>query len=658
VLEDANVWIPLADGGRLAARIWRPSDRTPVPALLEYLPYRKRFGTVARDTLTHPYLVSHGYASVRVDIRGSGESDGVLEDEYSVSELADGVAVIDWIAAQPWCDGNVGMMGISWGGFNALQIAALAPPALKAIVTLCSTDDRYADDIHRMGGCVLSDELSWASVMFALNTMPPDPEIVGDRWREMWFERLEGSGLWLDKWLRHQHRDEYWQHGSVCEDYSAIRCPVYAVSGWADGYSNAVFRLLENLSVPRKGLIGPWAHAYPHIATPGPAIGFAQEIVRWWDKWLKGIESGIMDEPMLRVWMQNEVKPAPRHEYRPGRWIAESEWPAARIEATAFGLDASGSLGETGGGTTTVTSPLWVGRDGGKWCSYADTPDQPGDQRADDSGSTVFDTAPLAEAVEILGAPEAVLEISADRPVAQVVVRLCSVDESGASTRVTYGVLNLTHRDSHVAPSPLEPGHFSRVRIKMNDVAQRFEAGTRIRLAVSTSYWPLVWPAPDLATLQIDCGHSSLILPYRSADPSDFSLAEFESPEGAVPSRQTVLTPGQGEWRVEHDLGTDTHTVEVIDDSGTVRLDDIGLEVGTSAVERYSIAGADPNSARGEVRTIRTMRRGDWGVETTTSTLLSCTDDRFVIDAELVALENGRETHRQVWHEEIPRRLV
>src|SRR5712692_3558038 len=241
--------IPLKDGTMLAARIWLPDDaeQNPVPAILEYLPYRKRDGTYERDALTHPYLAGHGYAGVRVDIRGCGESSGLLFDEYAKQEQDDGVEVIAWLAAQPWCSGVVGMMGISWGGFNGLQIAARRPPALKAIVTICSTDDRYADDIHFMGGCLLNNNLGWASTMLAYMSRPPDPALVGERWREMWLHRLENQPLLVDLWLRHQTRDAYWKHGSVCEDFAAIQCPVYAVGGWADGYSNAVSRLLAGL---------------------------------------------------------------------------------------------------------------------------------------------------------------------------------------------------------------------------------------------------------------------------------------------------------------------------------------------------------------------------------------------------------------------------
>ena len=190
---------------------------------------------------------------MRVDIRGSGDSDGLLTDEYTEQELQDALEVSRWIAAQPWCTGVVGMMGISWGGFNSLQVAALRPPALKAIISLCSTDDRYADDAHYMGGCLLNENLHWGSILMAYNAYPPDPQLVGERWRRMWLERLEGATPFPALWMGHQRRDAFWRHGSVCEDYGQIACPVYAVGGWADGYSNAVPRLLEGLDGAAQG---------------------------------------------------------------------------------------------------------------------------------------------------------------------------------------------------------------------------------------------------------------------------------------------------------------------------------------------------------------------------------------------------------------------
>ena len=338
-MDDA-VGIELKDGTRLLARVWRPSnsDVQPVPAILEYLPYRRRDGTCERDALTHPYFAARGYAGVRVDMRGSGDSDGVLLGEYLAQELDDAVEVIAWIAAQTWCSGAVGMMGISWGGFNSLQVAARQPPALKAIISLCSTDDRYADDIHFMGGALLNDNMGWASQMLAISCSPPDPAIVGESWRDIWLRRLDEQGLWIIDWLSHQRRDDFYRHASVCEDFGAIMCPVYAVGGWVDGYSNAIFRLLRNLKVPAKGLVGPWAHKYPHFAKPGPQIGFLQEALRWWDHWLKGRDTGIMDEPILRAWINDAAEPLAHVDCQDGRWITEPTWPSNNVKMRRWAL--------------------------------------------------------------------------------------------------------------------------------------------------------------------------------------------------------------------------------------------------------------------------------------------------------------------------------
>src|SRR3954453_428446 len=333
--------IPLKDGTMLAARIWLPEDaeQNPVPAILEYLPYRKGDGTYERDALTHPYLAGHGYAGVRVDIRGSGESTGLLFDEYAEQEQNDGVELIAWLAGQPWCTGAVGMMGISWGGFNGLQIAARRPPALKAVVTICSTDDRYGDDAHYMGGALLAKAgVDWAFFFFSLMCLPPDPALVGDSWRAMWLERLQNIPLFLETWLQHQRRDAYWRHGSVCEDYAAIQCPVLAVGGWADGYTDAVPRLLEHLRVPRRGIIGPWGHVDALDGAPGPNVGMLQELVRWFAHWLRGDDNGAMDGPLLRAYVQEWSEPATRLAVRPGRWVGVANWPDPDYRYSALGL--------------------------------------------------------------------------------------------------------------------------------------------------------------------------------------------------------------------------------------------------------------------------------------------------------------------------------
>ncbi|NWO10855.1 CocE/NonD family hydrolase [Chromohalobacter salexigens] len=671
-IHEEEDWITLADGCRLAVRIWRPVDaeREPVPAILEYLPYRKRDLTAMRDAQSHAYWAGHGYAGVRVDIRGSGESDGVLRDEYLQQELDDGVEILKWLGQQTWCTGDVGMIGISWGGFNGLQIAALQPPELKAVITLCSTDDRYADDVHHMGGCLLGDNLSWASTMFDANTCPPDPMLVGERWREMWQERLEGSGLWLAKWLKHQRRDDYWKHGSVCEDFSRIRCPVYAVSGWADGYCNAVFRLLAGLEVPRKGLVGPWSHKYPHLGVPGPAIGFLQESLRWWDHWLKDKDTGIMNEPMLRVWMQESVPPSARYETRPGRWVSEPSWPSPRINMQPFRLTsghdllpmttASTLLPENHDETPlTIRSPLSVGLFAGKWCSYNAPPDLPHDQRDEDGGALVFQTARLDQDIEICGQPVVELEIEADQPVAMVAIRLSDIAEDDKATRISYGLLNLTHRDSDEHPQPLEPGERYHVRVLLKHIAQQFPAGNAIRLSISSSYWPLAWPAPAPVKLTIHPADSRLLLPCRSPQPQEeAALPEFAPPEAAPPLAKTLVQPSQETWRVIRDLANDQTTLEVINDEGTFRLDDIDLELSVRITERYTYAYGNYDSISGWTQWERSFRRGDWMVRSVTRTLMTSTAESFRVRATLDAYEDDSRVFAKSWDEEIPRDLV
>ncbi|MDJ0467060.1 CocE/NonD family hydrolase [Streptomyces sp. H27-C3] len=665
--EEEHVTVPMSDGTLLSARIWRPtsSDTEPVPAVLEYIPYRKRDLTSVRDSIHHPYIAGHGYACVRVDLRGTGESQGVLRDEYLEQEQRDADDVLAWLADQPWCDGATGMMGISWGAFAALQVAARQPPSLRAIAISSFTDDRYADDMHYMGGALLSDNLAEAGTMFAYATCPPDPALVGDEWRAMWHERLENTRPWILQWLRHQRRDDYWRHASVCEDYQAVRCPVLASSGWADGYSNAVTRLLENLDVPRKGLIGPWSHKFPHLGEPGPAIGYLQELVRWWDHWLKGVDNGVMDGPMLQAWMQDSVPPSTSYEQRPGRWVGEPSWPSPHIESrthplTRHRIGAPGeapSRGESGpGGAMTIQSPLSVGQFGGKWASYNAPPDLPYDQREEDGGSLVFDSDLLTEQVEILGSPTVELELSVSEPIATVVARLSDVAPDGPATRVSYGILNLTHRDGTGAPDVLEPGRRYRATVQLNGVAQVFPPGHRIRLSLSTSYWPLAWPPPRPVVLSVHEGPSSLTLPVRpAAEPDGLPQQPFGEPEGTQPLINTQLVAPEGSWEVRRDLVKYKSVLEIVKDRGVVRHEDIGLDVGLRAYERYDAVADDFTSVSGESAWTMRFRRDAWNVRVETRTVLRCSETEFFVDATLDGYEGQHRVFSRTWNETLPR---
>jgi putative CocE/NonD family hydrolase len=667
-------WIPVPDGCRLAARIWLPEDagREPVPAVFEYVPYRKNDGLVLRDAPIHHYFAGHGYASVRVDMRGTGDSDGILEDEYLPLEQEDGVAVIRWLAAQPWCTGKVGIIGESWGGFNGLQIAALHPPGLAAVISVASTDDRYADDVHYMGGCLLAwTALPWASTMLAYNALPPDPAVVGDAWRRTWQERLEETPPYIEAWLAHQRRDEFWRQGSVCEDYAAIHCPVYMVGGWTDAYRNAILRFLAGYPGPCKGLIGPWAHDYPEDGAPGPAIGFLQEAVRWWDRWLKGQDNGIMNEPKLRAWIPEARRPAPGYTEFPGRWLAAGNWPAPQVRTRVFRLGpgpaSTGTLspgGDVAGphGARASEVELRIRRtdapagDLGQWGGHGGPTEFPGDQRPEDGMSLTFDTSPLTEPVEMLGFPVARLELAVDRPLALVAVRLCDVWPDGASTLITRGLKNLTHRDSDEHPEPLVPGERYTFDITLNSIGYQVPAGHRLRLAVSPTYWPWAWPSPEPVTLSLFSGGSTVRLPMWTEPGEHTPPAHFAGPERAPMPPHEPLGGGSGR-EVRRDVATGTVEVTSTGDAGHRLLDD-GLEYREQERDAFRITDGDPLSAI--VRSDRTFSvgRGEWQTTVAVTSTMSATTGAFLVTNVLDAYEGDRRVFAKTWHIEVPRDFV
>ncbi len=656
VREIPDEGIVMPDGCRLSARIWLPEDaeHSPVPAILEHLPYRKRDGTNHRDCLTHPWMAGHGYACIRVDMRGNGDSEGLMDDEYSDQEWADALAVIAWAAAQPWCTGKVGMMGISWGGFNALQVAALRPPALKAIITLCSTVDRYADDIHYKGGCLLNENFGWGMNMLSYSSRPPDLALVGDTWRDLWMARLDTMPDLTALWLSHQSRNDYWKRGSVCEDYGAIEAAVLSIGGWHDGYRNTIAHLVENLSAPVKGIVGPWIHKYPHYAGPKPAIGFLQEARRWWDHWLKDVDTGVDSDPAMRLWLMDSVRPAAWHPERPGRWIAEAHWPAPAIGTHRLHLTDSGLAADAGPLGRSVTSPQDCGLANGEYFPFMFGPELPSDQRSDDALSACFDTPSLADTLDIVGAARVTLGLSSDRPQANVCVRLCDVHPDGASELIAYGMLNLCQHRSREYPEPLTPGAVFDAVVVLDQCAYRVPAGHRLRIAVSTACWPMIWPSPETATLALSAGHVDL--PVRPlADGDEWT---FPPPEGASPWRTEELRAASSAKRIVRDLSQSRVSMIVENDFGELRDCDHGLVNGSRMREEWSIRADDPLSARADIRWEQTGGRGDWAWRTVATGTMTSDREAFHVEARLDAWENDRQVSTREWKTTIPRRCL
>lgn len=659
VLE--NEWIPLPDGRKLAARIWLPTQasKQPVPAILEYLPYRKRDGTAPRDESTYPDFAEAGYAGVRVDISGTGESDGDFDDEYSPRELDDACAVIAWIAEQKWCDGNLGMMGISWGGFNSLQVAALQPPALKAVISIGTTVDRYNDDIHYKNGCLLSSNFNWSSVMLCFASRPPDPELVGERWKEMWLHRLNTQPFPLETWLAHQRKDDYWKHGSISENYDAVQIPALVISGWGDGYLNAPPAAAQNLNNYSKAINGPWIHKYPHFAWPKPRMDFLGEAIRWWDKWLKGADNGVENLPDYRAYISENVRPLLLRENEPGRWVAEDSLPSRSIEKRDYYLAANQQLLEQAPNDSdklTLRSPLDCGTASGDIFTLKPDSSLPGDQRLDDAGSLVFDTPELEQPIEILGRPKLRLKISVDKPLANIIVRLNDIHADGVVTRVSWGVLNLSHRNGNEHPEPMEPGKAETVEIELDECGYRFLPGHRVRIAVSTNYWPMVIPPPEIVTAQIESGPETAIsLPIRAGHDS-IAVAEPENPE-PLPV-YACHSPAQNKRWVDRDLQTGETHYHLIDDTGESEMPEHGLRTRHYHHECWSITVDDPLSCRASSEYICWMSRGDWLIRTEAESKFSCDGGNFYIEATVTAYESDKQVNQRQWMKTIKRDLI
>lgn len=541
-MRTVEEWIPMPDGVRLAATLYMPEDAPPdrrFPPILEYLPYRKDDGLLERDHRLYGGIVPRGFVGARVDIRGTGRSEGRLpEGEYSEQEHRDALVVIDWLATRPWSSGRVGMWGISWGGFNAIQVGMLGPPALGAIVAVDAADDLFHLDIHYIDGMVHLDEYELGIDMW--NAMTPAPDFpvddaaLGDRF---------DAEPWLLSWLRHQRDGPFWRRGSLRPRYERLGVPALLVGGWYDGYRDSVPRMLQHVPAHTRAIVGPWNHTYPHSAEPGPAIEWRHLVARWWDQWLRGTDTGILQEPRIAVYVRDWAPPDPGLKLVPGAWRAEDAWPPAGARALRFHLRADGGLGEEPS-TAEVHALQYrptAGHEAGAWWGELTV-----DQATLDEACLVYDSAPLEEGMVVLGMPSAELRASVDAQLAHFFVRLSDVAPDGRVTLVTGGGLNGAHRLSSTDPEPLDPGRVELLSVPMRFTSWTFRAGHRIRVAVSNALWPMIWPTPHPMTLDLHVGSegSSVELPVVPAEgspPPPFPDPErTESPPG-VGSRGEIL---------------------------------------------------------------------------------------------------------------------
>ncbi len=543
-MEIRTDWIDMPDGVRLSADLYHPTGGAAAekfPVLLEYLPYRKHESR-SRNWSLYSYFVQRGYVVVAVDIRGTGNSEGrLVPHEYSDIEHEDGEAVIAWLAAQPWSNGKVGMFGISWGGFNAIQMARRNPPALKAIIAIDATEDLYQEDVHYIDGILHVD--SWEMSQDLDNARPGAPGYVMD---EAYFRDRFDTEPWMLTWKTHQRQSEFWDRASAIGRHDEIRVPSFHIGGWYDGYRDSIPRMLENLRAPVKAIMGPWSHAWPHEPYPEPGIEWRHEAVRWFDHWLKGIDTGILEEPRFAVYVRNWHPPGPYLAHAPGAWRWEDGWPIARIREQVLHPQPNHTLAAVppAAATHRLRYLPAVGIEaGGPVMWWGDVAH---DQRPSDAFSLVYDSEPLAEDLEILGLPRATLAVAADATRANWFARLSDVAPDGTVTQVAGAGFNGTHRRSAREPDAVVPGEEFTIDVEMHFTSWVFPKGHRIRLAVNNAQWPMFWPTPEPMTTTLRLDGSRLVLPVVPFEPrpapdflppaADPVLAGYETLEAGTTS--------------------------------------------------------------------------------------------------------------------------
>jgi uncharacterized protein len=641
---DRKVFVPGSDGTRLAVTLYLPdaSGDGPFPAVLESLPYRKDDDCTARDWATYAYLASRGIAGIRLDIRGTGASSGVIEDEYLAVEQADNLAVMEWAAAQEWCSGALGMWGISWGGFSALQTAMLQPSRLKAIAPMHATHDRFACDVHYLGGSLHAQEqVDWPPSMIACNALPPDPDIFGEDWYEEWMKRLEATPQWPLEWLAHQRRDGYWRHGSPAADYSAIRCPTLLIGGWLDGYVDGMLALAENLTCPTRLVVGPWGHHRPADGVPAPTLDHFELLARWFGHHLRGDDNGIMED-LAPATLFVHTEPSNDTVRVPGRWRSEPAWPPPDCEWQIY------SLTDLSHGPTDWNGPQWVGAHAPAWdrAGVEVTSSDP-----DDAAAMVFEGDPLPHPLEILGSPVVEIRVSSDTGSGLAAARLLAVAPDERTFLLARGSRNLAFPADLSDPQPVIPGEQRTLEIVLLACSATIPAGWRLRLSLAGADFPLVWPPGERFTLRVDPGGSTLRLPSVPIRPEGRWLDLPEA--GEVPEPPVVEQRSVSERQVVR-AGDVTSARRVI---GHTEHQPTRGDLSYAMDQEWTVTVPDHDPAATAVESTcrMSLERPGWSVETTGRLRITSDPSAFHVEIDLSASHGSREVFARTWRRTIPR---
>lgn len=635
---DDHVEILLKDGTRLSARIWFPDKVGQFPAILEYHPYPKRYVTAQRDEIGHGYFAAHNYVSIRVDMRGSGDSEGNLSDEYTEQARMDAVEIINWISTQSWCTGNVGMYGLSWGGFNGIQLATLAPKALKAVAVAGASDDRYVSDTHFKGGVIASEHFGWAATLLSFLTRPPDPKIVGEKWKEMWLSRLEKLEWILPLWLDHPTNDEYWQKGFPRADDKGLKIPTLIAAGVSDVYVNALLRMVKRQPGLVKGVVGPWGHHFPHRGLPGPDINWLYHCTKWFDRWLKNDQNNVENDPPLRMYITEGYKADGKSlGIRKGKWASVD---LNRLDFMKLYLGSDGHLGENWpDGAIKIKTSATMGTASGEFMPMGWGVDLPTEQALDDEESVFFETSVLKDDVEVIGAPTLKITLSSNKSSGFVAVRLSDVAPDGNSTRISLAAYQLSTEGGTREHEPLKQGSEYTINIELDAIAHKFSKGHKIRLVLSNSYWPLLWPSNLRDTLTLKTNNSFLTLPI---DTKYEDYNEFNSGDGCEPRPISTHKDAKFERSLEVDHKTGISTYSISDSAPHLCHEDHGLETTSETIRTYQINNNKPDQAIMTAHRNVGLKRGSWQISTKVEANFISTGNNIKSDV-LLTVKHGND---------------
>lgn len=634
-------YVRMKDGVRIATTLLKPQRQFPgekFPVLIEMQPYRKDDLFLARDYALHSYFARNGYVVIKADVRGTGSSTGRLPDrEYSERELSDAVALVEHYAAEPWSTGAVGMFGISWSGFNALQTALRAPPALKAVLAAHASDDLFHDDVHFLDGNFHIDEYELGIENDLSLPRSPDYRLDAEYFRDR-FNREP----WFLRYKREQKDGPFWRKESLLGQYERLKVPAFLIGGLLDGYRDTLAHALDFSAGPVFALLGPWNHAWPNNGDVCPCFEWRDDALRWWDFWLKGVGS----PPPL-----GELASFQRDSANTGRWFSipwRSRQPkTVRYHFTSpFGLALQPTLDPTEVALTTepaagITTGYWWG-------------DETGDLREDAQLKTGFESEPLNAPLSIIGTPVVRIRAASDQPWVHWAVQLEDRAPDGTLTLITGAVLNSSQATSRQYPSSIPQNIFFDFKIPLHFTTWTFQPGHRIRLSISHAQFPMVWSAPHLTRSRVDLRASNLELPLLPPEAVlSHNYEDAPGPIDSYPGLEAEL------WRWPH-----THTVtrepngisRVVWKADKIfRLD--GQDYSFFEETEYSTHSRTPKDAQFNGRAGHRVQIGARRIEVLTDIDVSATETDFKIIFSRTAIENGRTLKQKTWRETVPRKF-